>query len=124
MIKKVLHHSFAVEDLSKITKFYENLGFVKRTGFEKEDGTKAFLLRLGDFELEIWEINDKNSKHYSIKDHIAFEVDSVESELNRFQAEGCEVMRPVTPGNTVKCYAFIKAPDGQIYELVELKEEK
>jgi len=124
MIKKVLHKSFVVEDLSESTKFYENLGFTKRTEFEKEDGAKASLVRLNDFELELWEIRGKDSKYYPIKDHIAFEVDSVELELQRLQDMGCEVITPLTPGNTVKCYAFVKAPDGQIYELVEMKEEK
>ncbi len=120
MIKKILHQSMAVPNLEEAIKLYKELGFEEGKSFEKENGkAKATYVKLGDFALEIWQFMDESSEFFPLKDHIGVEVDSLEETISEMEKLGGTLLMPITPGTTVKQYAFIKNSDGKVFELVE-----
>lgn len=120
MIQKITHYSFETDDLEEAEKFYSALGFQKRKGFEKEGGkARAIVMAFDNFFFEIWQFNDKSSQYYQIRNHIGAEVANLDDEIKEFESSGSKVIIPIMEGTTVRRYAFLKNPDGQIIELIE-----
>jgi len=120
MINRISQIAFEPENFDKSLQSYLDLGFKKVGEFEKENGkARAVLLRLNDFDFEIWQFNDKSSILYPIRNHVGLEVDDIETEIKKMISADWKVRIPVTRGITVKNYAFLENTDGQIFELIE-----
>lgn len=110
-----------VRDLDRSVKFYtEHLGikFIGRYKIKETNGETAELKSDGsDQMLELnWYSDRTEYKNGDEVDHLAFEVEDVDSVLVELRAQGFEVaMEPFDEGRSR--LAFIKDPDGIWIEL-------
>jgi len=125
---KLAHVALSVKDITRSKEFYENIFGLKiaRKGekpdgrififLEDENGTGIELFQ--DHEpIELTE-NLKDTKNIGMK-HLAFEVENIESFLEKNRKYNLRKLTPIKPGTTVKRYLFITDPDNIPIELFE-----
>ena len=133
MIKRIEHLGIAVDSIEESRKVFETL--LGQQAYKEEvvesEFVKTLFLEVGESKIELLEATDPNSgiAKYLSKNkqgfhHLAFEVDDLEKELKRLQAEGFELIHH-TPkdGADNKRIAFLH-PKSTAGLLVELCQEK
>ena len=122
MITGLDHIGIRVEDIDSQRAFYETLGFNVAGSFEaasialhgvmmrKQGGVGVELLHFGDLSNEYVPIIEK---------HSAFASDNLEEDIERYIAAGYELVVPISEGDVVKRYAYVKDSAGNYIELCE-----
>ncbi len=125
-----LHHiTLSVKDVDRVSQWYvEILGFTQSDRFTltRPDGQQIQVARieLPGLKMNISQFDnsitpDRNGEHQGWR-HIALQVDSVDQNYQRLQAQGVEFLgEPFTynpPGYRI---AFFKDPEGNILELYQ-----
>jgi methylmalonyl-CoA/ethylmalonyl-CoA epimerase len=126
---KVEHIGIAVKDLAQSMPLFEkllNTPCYKTEAVASEQVTTAFF-RQGDNKIELLESTDPNGviarfieKKGEGIHHIAFEVEDIEAEMKRLQAEGFTLLNETPkPGadNKLVCFLHPKGTNGVLIEL-------
>jgi len=132
---KVEHIGIAVKDLAQSMPLFEkllNTSCYKTEAVASEQVTTAFF-RQGDNKIELLESTDPNGviarfieKKGEGIHHIAFEVEDIEAEMKRLQAEGFTLLNETPkPGadNKLVCFLHPKGTNGVLIELCMEKRE-
>src|SRR5690606_14745144 len=101
MIKRIEHLGIAVDSIEESRKVFETL--LGQQAYKEEvvesEFVKTLFLEVGESKIELLEATDPNSAiaKYLSKNkqgfhHLAFEVDDLDKELKRLQAEGFELI--------------------------------
>ena len=123
---KMIHSMIRVLDLDRTISFYrEAFGLEEADRFDFDDFTLVYLSNNETpFELELT-LNKGTTEPYDLGNgygHLAFSVDDVESEHQRFQDAGFEPRRLVTlekDGQVVGKFFFVADPDGYQIEVLQ-----
>jgi len=133
MVKKIEHIGIAVRNIEESIKVYETLfqsTFYKEEVVESE-GVRTAFIKVGDSKIELLEATNPDSPIAKFLEkgkegfhHIAFEVDNIDSELARLQAEGLQLIHATSKdGADNKRIAFLH-PKSTTGMLIELCQEK
>lgn len=133
MLKKIEHLGIAVESIQESLKVYELLLGTSCYKVEEvvSEGVKTAFLEIGESKIELLEATNPDSpiaKFLSKKGkgihHIAFETTDIESDLERLQKEGFQLIHQTAKdGADNKRIAFLH-PSSTDGILVELCQEK
>ena len=123
---KAIHSMIRVLDLDRTISFYgEAFGLEEADRFDFDDFTLVYLSNNETpFELELT-LNKGTTEPYDLGNgygHVAFSVDDLESEHQRFQDAGFEPRRLVTlekDGQVVGKFFFVADPDGYQIEVLQ-----
>ena len=123
---RILHTCLNVSDLDKSIKFYtENLGlkFVSRREIKQNNAEIVFLKDEAGGAIELTHWRDKKTLTEGDNfDHIAFGVDEVEATIKQLREKGVPIaMEPYSLQGSSSKIAFIKDPDGNWLELIQMK---
>jgi catechol 2,3-dioxygenase-like lactoylglutathione lyase family enzyme len=126
MIRRIEHTTITVSDARRSIDFnVEKLGFaLHHEMWIPESNLRIAFLRLGDTELEIFDVRDTSGAAMSDVNevigykHICLLVDSVDEEYRRLSSAGVLFRIPPTTVQSVRI-AFLKDPDGLDIELLE-----
>ena len=133
MVKRIEHLGIAVENLDAAVELYESL--LNTVCYKKEEvqseGVRTAFFQVGESKVELLEATNPDSpiakflaKNGSGFHHVAFEVDDIDFELQRLEANGFQLIHQ-TPkdGADNKKIAFLH-PKSSGGLLVELCQEK
>lgn len=131
MIKKIEHLGIAVKNLDESNQLFEKLLGVAHYKIEEveSEGVKTSFFQVGETKIELLEATKPESpiaKFIEKKGegihHMAFDVDHIESEIDRLKGEGFQVINE-TPKNGAdnKRIVFLhpKTTNGVLVELCE-----
>lgn len=133
MIKRIEHLGIAVESIEEALPIFETL--FSTTSYKKEvvesEGVKTAFIQVGESKIELLEATNSDSaiakyleKNRGGFHHVAFEVDNIESELERLSGEGFILIhQSPKDGADNKKIAFLH-PKSTKGLLVELCQEK
>lgn len=121
----------AVEDLAAAVELYRSTlgGRLEHEGRSETEDMVYALVRVGESELELMHSGDPESpvgkfiaRRGAGVHHVAYEVDELDSELERLRAAGCEIVGDVRTGVHGTRVAFIhpRSMGGVLTELVEV----
>ncbi len=131
-INHLQHVGLPITNLENSKKFYERLGFqsVMDSTFTHEWGEgKVSMMKLGQIVLELYqmpepELSRVKSRKEGRIDHIAFDVDDIDTTFQLLKNEGFSVIEaePVFLGFWEKgCkYFYITGPDGERLEFCQI----
>lgn len=133
MVKRIEHLGIAVDNLESAIDLYEKL--LNTPCYKQEEvsseGVKTAFFRVGESKVELLEATNPDSpiakflsKNGSGFHHVAFEVDDIDSELDRLEANGFQLIHKTSKdGADNKRIAFLH-PKSSGGLLVELCQEK
>ena len=132
-MKKVEHIGIAVKDLTNANALFEKLFNQSHYKLEEveSEGVSTSFFKVGDTKIELLQAIHADSpiakfieKRGEGIHHIAFEVDDIQSEMERLQAEGFELIHTeVKDGadNKKICFLHPKSTNGVLIELCQEK---
>ena len=134
-MKKVEHIGIAVKDLASANDLFTRL--FNQSHYKQEElvseGVSTSFFKIGDTKIELLEATDENSPIAKFIDkrgegihHIAYEVDDIDAEMQRMQAEGFQLIsqRPKDGvDNKRVCFLHPKTTNGVLIELCQEKEK-
>ncbi|MBJ10749.1 MAG: methylmalonyl-CoA epimerase [Flavobacteriales bacterium] len=134
-MKKVEHIGIAVKDLASANDLFTRL--FNQSHYKQEElvseGVSTSFFKIGDTKIELLEATDENSPIAKFIDkrgegihHIAYEVDDIDAEMQRMQAEGFQLVsqRPKDGvDNKRVCFLHPKTTNGVLIELCQEKEK-
>ena len=132
-MKKVEHIGIAVKDLTNANALFEKLfnqSHYKLEAVESE-GVSTSFFKVGDTKIELLQAMQPDSPNAKFIEkrgegihHIAFEVDDIQSEMERLQAEGFELIHTEAKDgadNKKICFLHPKSTNGVLIELCQEK---
>ena len=134
MINKIEHLGIAVKNIEEAQKMYEAL--LGKSSYKTEvvesEGVKTMFFQLGESKIELLEATNVNSPIAKFIDkkgegihHIAYDVNDIESEIQRLQQSGFELIhKEAKEGADNKLIAFLhpKSTGGVLVELCQERE--
>lgn len=136
MIKKIEHIGIAVKGLDKSNELFMKLFGKEHYKVEevKSESVSTSFFLLGETKIELLEATGENSAIAKFIDkkgegihHIAFEVDDIESEMQRLKNEGFELIHQEPKDgadNKRICFLHPKSTNGILVELCQEKTNK
>lgn len=126
MITDLAHAAFAVHDMDKALAFYRQLGIKESFRLHKEDGSLmlVYLHVAGDRFIELFPNGPEpaSDRPQSFR-HVCFAVDDLAAMVEDLQGQGITIERPLKQGLDTNLQAWIRDPDGNPIELMQLVEE-
>lgn len=132
-MRKIEHIGIAVKSIEESAKVYETLlnTDIYKTEVVESEGVKTAFMRIGQSKIELLEATSPDSpiakfieKRGEGTHHIAFDVDDIETEIERLTNEGFQLIHQ-TPKNGAdnKLIAFLhpKSTGGLLVELCQEK---
>lgn len=133
MIKKIEHLGIAVNSIAETLPVFETLFSAScyKEEIVESEGVRTAFIQVGESKIELLEATNQDSpiakflsKSKGGFHHVAFEVDDIDSELNRLEAEGFTLIhQSPKDGADNKRIAFLH-PKSTAGLLVELCQEK
>ena len=132
-MKKVEHIGIAVKDLNNANALFEKLFNQSHYKVEEveSEGVSTSFFKVGDTKIELLQALQADSpiakfieKRGEGIHHIAFEVDDIQSEMERLQAEGFELIHTEAKDgvdNKKICFLHPKSTNGVLIELCQEK---
>jgi methylmalonyl-CoA/ethylmalonyl-CoA epimerase len=132
-MKKVEHIGIAVKDLTNANALLEKLFNQSHYKVEEveSEGVSTSFFKVGDTKIELLQALQADSpiakfikKRGEGIHHIAFEVDDIQSEIERLQAEGFELIHTEAKDgadNKKICFLHPKSTNGVLIELCQEK---
>jgi methylmalonyl-CoA/ethylmalonyl-CoA epimerase len=132
-MKKVEHIGIAVKDLTNANALFEKLFNQSHYKLEEveSEGVSTSFFKVGDTKIELLQAIHADSpidkfikKRGEGIHHIAFEVDDIQSEIERLQAEGFELIHTEAKDgadNKKICFLHPKSTNGVLIELCQEK---
>jgi catechol 2,3-dioxygenase-like lactoylglutathione lyase family enzyme len=144
MLNAIHHTAISTGDLDRLIRFYRDLlGFEVEREFSwdkgieiadkitglKDSSSKAAMLKLGDFRLELFQFSSPVPKVSDINrpvcdhglTHLAFTVSDLDAEYERLLSSGMIFHCPPQDAVTAKV-TYGRDPDGNVVELMEMTE--
>lgn len=133
IMKKVEHIGIAVKDLDKANALFEKLFNQAHYKVEEvpSEGVSTSFFQLGETKIELLQASNPESpiakfitKRGEGIHHIAFEVENMESEMNRLLSEGFELIHTEAKDgadNKKICFLHPKSTNGVLIELCQEK---
>ena len=129
---KIEHIGIAVKDLNEAVERFSKLLNTSPYKTEKveSEGVSTVFFETGESKVELLESTDPNGpigKYISKKGegihHIAFDVDDIQSEIERLKGEGFDVIGDIREGadNKLVCFIHPKSANGVLIELCQDK---
>ena len=129
---KIEHIGIAVKDLNEAVERFSKLLNTPPYKTEKveSEGVSTVFFETGESKVELLESTDPNGpigKYISKKGegihHIAFDVDDIQSEMERLKGEGFDVIGDIREGadNKLVCFIHPKSANGVLIELCQEK---
>ena len=129
---KIEHIGIAVKDLNEAVERFSKLLNTSPYKTEKveSEGVSTVFFETGESKVELLESTDSNGpigKYISKKGegihHIAFDVDDIQSEMERLKGEGFDVIGDIREGadNKLVCFIHPKSANGVLIELCQDK---
>lgn len=120
------HTAIPVTEITRAVSFYERLGFILGKHWDRPEWKMkgCFLSHPSGFNIElIYHPDNITIKRLSTPEvlHVAIPTTDLKAMIDILSKEGVQIIRPISPGITVKQLAFIKDPDGFTIELFEKK---
>jgi lactoylglutathione lyase len=126
MIADLGHAAFAAYDLEASLAFYAKLGLQESFRLNHPDGSLmlVYLHIGGDRFLELFPSGPEPDpdRVHSFR-HICLLTDDIRGAVERLRAQGVAIDREVTEGLDTNLQAWIRDPDGNAIELMQLSEE-
>jgi len=132
-MKKVEHIGIAVKDLNNANALFEKLFNQDHYKVEEvpSEGVSTSFFLVGETKIELLQASSPDSpiakfiaKRGEGIHHIAFEVENMESEMNRLLSEGFELINPEAKDgadNKKICFLHPKSTSGVLIELCQEK---
>ena len=132
-MKKVEHIGIAVNDLDNANALFEKLFNIEHYKVEevRSEGVSTSFFQLGETKIELLQASSPDSpiakfiaKRGEGIHHIAFEVENMESEMNRLLSEGFELIHSEAKDgadNKRICFLHPKSTNGILIELCQEK---
>jgi methylmalonyl-CoA/ethylmalonyl-CoA epimerase len=132
-MKKVEHIGIVVKDLTNANALFEKLFNQSHYKLEEveSEGVSTSFFKVGDTKIELLQALQADSpiakfieKRGEGIHHIAFEVDDIQSEMERLQAEGFELIHTEAKDgadNKKICFLHPKSTSGVLIELCQEK---
>jgi lactoylglutathione lyase len=125
MITDLGHVALAVRDLEASLAFYKTLGIEEAFRLNREDGSLmlAYLHVAGDRFIEIFPggPDPAADRTHSFK-HICLLTDDLCADVERLRGQGIAIEREPKEGLDTNLQAWIRDPDGNAIELMQLAE--
>ena len=129
---KIEHIGIAVKDLNEAVERFSKLLNTSPYKTEKveSEGVSTVFFETGESKVELLESTDPNGpigKYISKKGegihHVAFDVDDIQSEMERLKGEGFDVIGDIREGadNKLVCFIHPKSANGVLIELCQEK---
>jgi len=120
---KILHTCLNVSDLDRSISFYKSnldLNLTSRREIKQNNAEIAFLKDDAGNAIELTYWRDKRIVEGDNFDHIAFDVEDVQSAVEKLRKNGVTIaMEPYSLQGSTSKIAFIKDPDGNWLELIQ-----
>jgi len=120
---KILHTCLNVSDLERSISFYKSnldLNLTSRREIKQNNAEIAFLKDEAGNAIELTYWRDKKIVEGDNFDHIAFDVEDVQSAVEKLRKNGVTIaMEPYSLQGSTSKIAFIKDPDGNWLELIQ-----
>jgi methylmalonyl-CoA/ethylmalonyl-CoA epimerase len=135
MIKRIEHLGIAVKSIEASLRSFEVLLGTEcyKEEIVESEGVRTAFLRVGESKIELLEATNKNSAIAKFLEkgregfhHVAFEVDNIDSEVQRLKKEGFVLIHETPKGGADnKHIAFLhpKSTNGLLVELCQEKSE-
>jgi methylmalonyl-CoA/ethylmalonyl-CoA epimerase len=133
MFRKIEHIGIAVKDIASANSMFQQLaqiGLMKMETVESEGVTTSFF-QVGETKIEFLEAKSPDSaiakfieKNGEGIHHIAFEVENIESEMERLKAEGFELIHQKPKegaDNKIICFLHPRSTNRVLIELCQEK---
>jgi len=125
VITDLAHTAFAVNDIDASLAFYEKLGLKESFRLHRDDGRLmlVYLHIAGDRFLELFPNgpSPETGRTQSFR-HICLATDDIHAEVAQLNAAGVTIERPIKEGLDFNLQAWIRDPDGNDIELMQLSE--
>jgi lactoylglutathione lyase len=125
MITDLAHAAFAVNDIDDSLAFYEKLGLKESFRLHHDDGRLmlVYLHIAGDRFLELFPNGPEpaTDRIQSFR-HICLATDDIHAAVEKLSAAGVTIERPVKEGLDFNLQAWIRDPDGNDIELMQMSE--
>jgi lactoylglutathione lyase len=120
---KVAHIGIIVKDADKSSLFYQQILNCELENSYQDERVKLVFLNSGGQTIELvqhLQADSQEQRPAGVVDHIAFEVEDVLTEMDRFRAVGIMPLsdKPRTLGNSLKNF-FVLGPDGERLEFMQ-----
>jgi lactoylglutathione lyase len=124
MITDLAHTALRVHDLEKSLAFYELLGLKESFRLKHEDGSLmlVYLHVGGDRFLELFPGGTLENPEGSFR-HLCLASDSLHEDVEMLRSKGVKIEIEPTMGLDLNMQAWIKDPDGNAIELMQLSEQ-
>lgn len=120
------HTAIPVTNIERSVTFYSRLGFVVGNDWQRPEWNMhgCFLKHPSGMNIELIHHPKNKDIQYPVTPevlHLAIPVSNLVTIMNELTKAKILIVRPITPGITVKQLAFIRDPDGLTIELFEPK---
>ena len=124
MITDLGHTAFAAHDVEKTLEFYALLGVREAFRLHHDDGSLmlAYLHVAGDRFLEVFPGSPPPDRVQSFM-HVCLLTDDIHAVCERLRTEGLTLDREPVVGLDGNWQAWVKDPDGNAIELMQLSED-
>ena len=120
---KILHTCLNVSDLDRSISFYTSnldLNLTSRREIKPNNAEIAFLKDESGNAIELTHWREKKIVEGDNFDHIAFEVEDVQTAVEKLRKNGVTIaMEPYSLQGSTSRIAFVKDPDGNWLELIQ-----
>ena len=132
-MKKIEHLGIAVKDIKASEKMYTSLlGKPSyKTELVESEGVKTMFFQIGESKIELLEASNSESpiakfieKRGEGIHHIAYEVDDIQKEIKRLEAEGFQMIHRIPKNGADNKYIAFLHPKSMGGVIVELCQEK
>ncbi len=131
VMDRIDHVTIVVKDLEESEEFYSKGFGLKLIRSWEREGLKSKLFgKEGKALIELWKYSKhetaehNKNKHEIGLNHIAFQVEDVESKIKELKNLGAKIIKNVQKGITVEKFALVEDQNGITIELVKLKNKK
>ncbi|MGD0424762.1 MAG: VOC family protein [Candidatus Bathyarchaeia archaeon] len=120
---KILHTCLNISDLDRSISFYTSnldLNLTSRREIKSNNAEIAFLKDESGNAIELTHWREKKIVEGDNFDHIAFEVEDVQTAVEKLRKNGVTIaMEPYSLQGSTSRIAFVKDPDGNWLELIQ-----
>lgn len=124
MITDLGHAAFRCHDLERSLAFYKLLGVEESFRLHRDDGSLmlVYLHISGDRFIELFPGGAAPQEASGSFMHLCLVTDDIHAEVAHLEANGIEIWRPIKEGKDGNLQAWIKDPDLNQIELMQLVE--
>ena len=126
MITDLAHTAFGVHDMDRALAFYRELGIHEAFRLDREDGSLmlVYLHVAADRFIELFPNGpEPGPERVQSFRHICLAVDDLEAMVADLRAKGITIERELKRGLDQNLQAWIRDPDGNPIELMQMMEE-